>query len=139
MSDFMSEDIRGRVRDNVFYDSYKEVVEFYSQEYEVQQWEAAATIVICDTKSDVGMFDHSDVICVYDKETFQPTIITERIFRKNYTWREWRGITKMLRLKAKHIKEELGFNIRISFASEYIDYVHFKEEWWQWAVKHAKG
>lgn len=138
MSKFMTEDIAGRKRDNVFYDSYKEVVEFYSQEYEIQEWPAAATIVICDTKSDVGLFDKSDVIIVYDKDTFSPIIVTERIFRKNYKWREWFGITRMLRLKAKYVKEELGFNIRISFSMDCIDYVHFKEEWWQWAVKQVK-
>ena len=139
MSKFMTEDTTGRVRDNVFYDSYKEVVDFYSQEYEVQQWESAATICICDTKSDVGLFDKSDVIIVYDKETFKPSIVTERIFRKNYSWKVWWDINRMLKLKAKHIKEELGFNIRISFARDYIDYVHYKEEWWQWAVKHVNG
>ena len=139
MSKFMTEDITGRVCSSVFFDSYKEVVTFYSEEYEVQQWDSAATICICDTDSGVGMFDMSDIIVVYDRETFKPTIVTERIFRKNYTWRNWFGITRMLKLKAKHIKEELGYNIRISFAKDYIDYVHYKEEWWQWAIKNANS
>ena len=138
MSKLMKEDISGRTMSNIYWDSFKEVVVYYSQLYSIQQWESAATICICDTGSDVGQFAKSDIIIVYDKEVFTPTIVTERIFRKNYNWRTWRKLGHMLKIKAKHIKEEFGFSVRISFGGDYIDCVHYKEEWWQWAVKSLK-
>lgn len=138
MGKLMDEDITGRVRDNIFYDSFRETVEFYQDE-NLEIWEEAATISLADTGPDVGLFDKSDIIVVYSKEDFKPSIVTERIYRRNYTWLEWFRLKRYLRNKLKVIKQELGFNIRVSYSFDYIDYVHYKEEWWQWAVKHSNG
>lgn len=131
------ENIEGRVQDNVFYDSFKETMEFY-KDTRKEVWEEAATISLYDTAGDVGLFNKSDIIIVYDKDTGKPMIVTERIYSKNYTIREWSKMKRYLRYKTKIIKQELGFNVRISFGHGYIDYVHYKEEWWQWALKHSK-
>lgn len=138
MGKFMSADISGRVRDNVFYDTFKETVEFY-KDTQMEIWEEAATICLINTAEDVGLFDKSDIIVVYDQETFKPTIVTERIYKKNYSSRDWRRMRRYLKYKTSIIKQELGFNVRISFAREYIDYVHYKEEWWQWALKRQQS
>ena len=126
-------------RDNVFYDTFEEVVSFYKDSAQsMEVWEEAATITLIDTEADVGLFDKSDIIVVYDKKDFMPSIVTERVYAKNYTAKEWRKLKRYLRHKTSVITQELGFNIRISFGNGYIDYVHYKEEWWQWALRNAK-
>lgn len=134
MGRLMEEDITGKVKSNVFYDTFKETVEFYKNE-RMEVWEESYTITLINTGAEVGLFDKSDIIVVYDAETFLPSIVTERIFKKNYSKRDWYKIRKYLKYKTSIIKQELGYNVRISFASDYIDYVHYKEEWWQWALK----
>lgn len=129
----ISEDIKSL--SNVFYDTFNEVKEYYSRKYDVETWEETATISIANTGSEVGLFDKSDVIAVYDIETHTPSIVTERIYRKNYTRKEWWRMNRYLKNKIKIIRSELGFNIRLSFSKDYIDYVHYKEEWWQWAMR----
>lgn len=119
--------------DNVFYDTYDEVKE-YSCVSDI--WEDAKTIMLADTGKEIGLFDQSDIIIMYGKDNF-PQIITERIYRKNYKPREWRGISRVLRNKLKWIKEELGFYISVSYTKDYIDYVHYKQEWWLWAREQA--
>lgn len=134
MGRLMEEDITGKVKSNVFYDTFKETVEFY-KDTQMEVWEESYTITLISTGTEVGLFDKSDIIVVYDAETFLPSIVTERIFKKNYSRREWWQVRKYLKYKTNIIKQELGFNVRISFANDYIDYVHYKEEWWQWALK----
>lgn len=134
MGRLMEEDITGKVKSNVFYDTFKETVEFYKNT-RMEVWEESYTITLINTGAEVGLFDKSDIIIVYDAETFLPSIVTERIFKKNYSKRDWYKIRKYLKYKTSIIKQELGYNVRISFASDYIDYVHYKEEWWQWALK----
>lgn len=134
MGRLMEEDITGKVKSNVFYDTFKETVEFYKNT-QMEVWEESYTITLINTGVEVGLFDKSDIIIVYDAETFLPSIVTERIFKKNYSKRDWYKIRKYLKYKTSIIKQELGYNVRISFASDYIDYVHYKEEWWQWALK----
>lgn len=132
-------DVSNQKRDNVFYDTFAEVVAFYKDTVQAMEvWEEAATITLIDTAGDVGLFEKSDIIIVYDKEQFTPSIVTERIYAKNYTPKAWRKLKRYLKQKTSIITQELGFNIRISFGNGYIDYVHYKEEWWQWALKHAK-
>lgn len=115
--------------DNVFYDHYDEV-KLYDCVAEV--WEESKTIVLVNTGKHIGLFDKSDIIIMYGKDGF-PSIITERIFKKNFTRREWWGITRMFKNKLKVIQEELGFHISVSYSRDYIDYVHYKQEWWLWA------
>ena len=134
MGRLMEEDITGKVKSNVFHDTFKETVEFY-KDTRMEVWEESYTITLINTGAEVGLFDKSDIIVVYDAETFLPSIVTERIFKKNYSKRDWYKIRKYLKYKTSIIKQELGYNVRISFASDYIDYVHYKEEWWQWALK----
>lgn len=134
MGRLMEEDITGKVKSNVFYDTFKETVEFYKNT-QMEVWEESYTITLINTGAEVGLFEKSDIIIVYDTETFLPSIVTERIFKKNYSKRDWYKIRKYLKYKTSIIKQELGYNVRISFASDYIDYVHYKEEWWQWALK----
>lgn len=134
MGRLMEEDITGKVKSNVFYETFKETVEFYKNT-QMEVWEESYTITLINTGVEVGLFDKSDIIIVYDAETFLPSIVTERIFKKNYSKRDWYKIRKYLKYKTSIIKQELGYNVRISFASDYIDYVHYKEEWWQWALK----
>lgn len=134
MGRLMEEDITSKVKSNVFYDTFKETVEFYKNA-RMEVWEESYTITLINTGAEVGLFEKSDIIIVYDAETFLPSIVTERIFKKNYSKRDWYKIRKYLKYKTSIIKQELGYNVRISFASDYIDYVHYKEEWWQWALK----
>lgn len=134
MGKLMEEDITGRVKSSVFFDSFKETLEFYKDK-QMEVWEESYTITLINTGTDIGLFNKSDIIIVYDAETYVPSIVTERIFKKNYSRREWWQVRKYLKYKTNIIKQELGFNVRISFANDYIDYVHYKEEWWQWALK----
>ena len=122
---------------NIFYDTFSEVVDNYDKT-NMEVWKETCTISLADTKADVGLFDKSDIIVAYNIETHLPTIVTERIYRCNYSWRDWYRMRKYLKEKLKVIKQELGFNIRVSYSKDYIDYVHYKEEWWQWALQHTK-
>lgn len=129
---------KGNTRDNVFYDSFSEMMEHY-QLFITDIWRDSKTVCMANTDATVGLFDKSDIICVYD-ENNQPSIITERIFRKNYTLRQWYHIKRILRDKCKWLGQELGYNIRVTVSTDYIDYIHYKEEWWEWAKKmHASG
>lgn len=123
---------------NIFYDSFHEVVKLYSDDNK-EVWEEAATICLFNTGSAIGLFDKSDIIIVYDRETSLPSIVTERIYKENYTFWQWLRLKNYFRKKLSLIKQELGFNIKVSFTSGYIDYIHYKEEWWQWAKKQAKS
>lgn len=122
---------------NVFYDTFAEVVNYYKNT-SLEVWEETCTISLSNTDANVGLFDKSDIIVVYDLETHLPTIVTERIYRKNYTPREWFRMRSYIKHKLRIIKQEMGYNIRVSYSRDYIDYVHYKEEWWQWALKNMQ-
>ncbi len=122
---------------NIFYDTFSVVVEQHRND-NIEVWEETCTLSLANTDASIGLFDKSDIIAVYDTKTHLPTIITERIFRRNYKYREWLKMKKCLKSKLKVVKQELGFNIRVSYSADYIDYIHYKEEWWQWALKHLR-
>ncbi len=134
---FMSEDITNKDKSNVFYDTFAEVVKIYPN-VRKEVWEEAATIALYDTDAEIGLFKQSDIIIVYDTETFLPSIVTERIFKRNYSFWEWRRLRKYFKVMCRTITQELGFNIRVSYERDFIDYIHYKEEWWQWALKRSK-
>lgn len=134
----MSFDITGKVQSNVFYDSFEETVAFY-EDIKKEIWEENLTITLIDTTETVGLFDKSDIIIVYDKETHDPMIVTERVYKKNYSKRAWFKLKRYLKYKISIIKQELGFNVRISFDRDFVDYIHYKEEWWQWALKQKEA
>lgn len=121
--------------DNVFYDNYDEV-KLYSCVAEV--WEESRTIVLTDTDKNIGLFKNTDIIIMYDKEG-KPCIITERVFKKNYTRREWSAMLRMFKNKLKVIQEELGFHISVSYTRDYIDYIHYKKDWWLWAKENMSS
>lgn len=118
-------------RDNVFYDRFEEVVVLYN-DCKKDVWKEAKTIVLYDTDAETGLFPASDIIVVYSKDGL-PAIVTERIYEKNYKPREWRKVKRVLKQKMKLFKQELGFNINVTFGDGYLDYVHYKEWWWIWA------
>lgn len=132
----MSKDVRA-VQSNVFFDTFDEMMHIY-ENCAKEIWEETKTVSLFNTPADVGLFDKSDIIIVYDEETLKPTIVTERIYKKNYKFFEWVRMKNYLRHKTRVIKQELGFNIRISYSHGYIDYIHYKEEWWQWALKRQR-
>lgn len=138
MNILRDENITLAQKSNVFYDSFKEVVESYADEV-TDVWEESATICLADTSVETGLFPKSDIIIMYDKETSKPMIVTERVYKRNYTSREWRKLKRFLRHKLSVIKTELGFNIKVTFSHDFLDYVHYKEEWWQWAKRQANG
>ena len=119
---------------NVFYDEYHDMVRLYKGKMEI--WDKAKTLSLIDTGPEVGLFNKSDIIIAYDQEDL-PNIVTERIFSRNYTKVEWYKLRRNLLNKTKVITQELGFNIQISFGINYLDYIHYKEDWWKWAIKFA--
>lgn len=140
MGDLMNDDLvseETRSLSNIFYDTFAEVVNNYKCD-NMEIWEETCTISLANTSSKIGLFDKSDIIAVYDIDSHLPTIVTERIYRRNYKLFDWYKIRKHLKNKLNVVKQELGFNIRISYSHDYIDYIHYKEEWWQWALKHSK-
>lgn len=136
MSQLMDKNFSNSRKSNVFYDTFEDTVVNYKDEI-TEVWEEASTICLADTSAETGLFSKSDIIVVYDKDTGKPMIVTERIFKRNYSWWEWWKLKQYLRSMIRTIKTELGFNIKVSFSHDYVDYVHYKEEWWQWAQKHA--
>lgn len=123
---------------NIFYDTFAEVVNHYKGTV-MEVWEETCTITLSSTDANIGLFNKSDIIAVYDLETHLPTIITERIYRKNYSFMQWVNMKRYMRYKLRVVKHELGFNLKISYSRDYIDYVHYKEEWWQWAIRNSKA
>ena len=123
--------------DNIFYDKFDELMEHY-KDYITDIWEETKTVCLAHTNAEIGLFNDSDIIAVYDKDG-NPSVITERIFRKNYNWWSWWHIKRMLRDKVKYVGQELGYNVRITTSREFLDFVHYKEEWWEWARKMQKS
>jgi len=124
---------------NIYYDTFNEVANHYKDSDDMDIWEESCTISLRGTAANIGLFDKSDIIAVYDLETHLPVIITERIYKKNYSKFEWRKMKKYMQHKIRIVKHELGFNIRVAYNKDYIDYIHYKEEWWQWALKQSKN
>ena len=118
---------------NVFYEKFETARDDYKGQMEV--WEETKLISFIDTDADVGLFPKSDIIVSYDMETSLPNVITERIYARNYKKLEWWRLRRHLLAKTSVIKQELGFNIQISFGMGYIDYIHYKEDWWKCALK----
>lgn len=119
--------------DNIFYDSFDELREHYN-DYITEIWEESKTVCMAHTNAEIGLFGDSDIIAVYD-ENNKPSVITERIYKKNYKWWVWIHIKRMLHDKVKYCCHEMGYNLKMSSSMEYIDFVHYKEEWWEWARK----
>lgn len=115
-------------KSNVFYDTFPEVKAYYASEV-TEVWESALTIVMSNTGRDTGLFPKSDIIIVYNKADLKPLIVTERIFKKNYSYWDWRRVKAILKRTVRVLKHDLGFNLSISVARNYIDYVHYKEDW----------
>ena len=129
MGKLRDEDITGKVKGTVFNDHYAEVLAFYN-EYDIEEWEEAGMLVIKDTKSDVGLRDHSDVIIVYDQNTCEPMLVTERIHRRNEGFWEWRR-HKRLALNTVKFEPRLfnTFDVKVSIGKDYIDYIYTKGDW----------
>lgn len=138
----MSEQNIEHTFDNIFYDYYEELTIHYT-DYITELWPESRTVCLADTPAEIGLFAHSDIIAVYGEDG-RPSVITERIWRKNYYddslksvfskgWRQWRHINHMLNEKVKYVGQELGYNIKVTKGRDYIDYIHYKEEWWEWA------
>lgn len=121
-------------RDNVFFDSFEEVKNLYVNVGHKEVWEETSTIALYDSVDYVGLFPKSDIIVVYNEDG-SPAIITERVYKKNYTMRQWHYLKRSLKNKLRYVTTEFGFNISMTFGHGYIDYVHYKEEWWEWAKK----
>ncbi len=134
MSNVYSKLLNNNNRDNVFFDSFEEVKKCYKDVAGKEIWDDASTIVLYDTADYIGMFPKSDIIVVYN-DNGEPVIVTERIFKKNYTRRQWFYLKRSLKAKLRYVTTEFGYSISISFGHGYIDYVHYKEDWWEWARK----
>lgn len=117
---------------NVYTDSYEEVLNSYPRR-KMGGWKKANTLALFNTPESIGSFAVSDIIIVYNKDTHTPDIITERIYRKNYTVLQWFKIRRQLLYKSHNVMSEWGFNYSVTFSRNHIDSCHFREEWWRWA------
>lgn len=123
-------------RSNVFYDTFNEVRDTYT-ECKRDVWAESNTIVLYDTNAETGLFDMSDIIIAYSDDG-KPAIITERIYRKNYKFWDWVMVRRILKSKMKYLEHELGFNMSVTYSKDFIDYVHYKEWWWEWAKRNQQ-
>lgn len=114
--------------DNVFYDSFDEVKQY---EFVTEVWEESKVICLADTSAEVGFFPKSDIIIFYNKETLKPVVITERIFKKDYTRREWKRKCKHLLNKVEICQSELGFDISVTISKDFLDFSHCKGTYWK--------
>ena len=96
-------------RSNVFYDTLPEMMNIY-------------------TDGETGLFDKSDIIIIYDEEGY-PVCVTERIYRSDYTFRQWHKIRRSLRLRVSTFKEEFGYRMSLSVQKNALDFIHYKEEY----------
>ena len=95
------------------------------KEYNIERWDESNMVAFYDTDSKVGLFSKSDMICIYD-ENDKPVSITERLHRKNCKLMYWLKTGRMLRNKVK----QMGFSMCVTFSHDYIDYTHFKQDWY---------
>ena len=114
-------------RSNVFYDTLSEMMELY-KDTQKEIWEPHRTVLLYDTDAETGLFDKSDIIIIYGEDGF-PVCITERIYRSDYTFQQWRKICHSLRLRVKTFKEEQGFLMSLSIQKNSLDFIHYKEEY----------
>ena len=122
--------------EDIYYQPVSKIRTLY-KDYKMDYWEKALVLCIPEAGSSLNTDVKSDIIVVYDALTHLPSIITERLFRNNYSFSEWWKLKRYLQFKYRHIKHDNGYNLKIVFNREYADIIHYKEEWWQWAVKNS--
>lgn len=95
----------------------------------------------------IGRTEFSDVIIVYDPQTFTPQIVTERIYRKYYDSDEdYRGacnnVLAYMKVSAQdeygftfktpeQSKDRYGFAFKKAVTESYLEFVRYKAEVWQ--------
>lgn len=114
-------------RSNVFYDTLPEMMNIYN-DVQKEIWETKHTVCLYDTDGETGLFDKSDIIIIYDEEGY-PVCVTERIYRSDYTFRQWHKIRRSLRLRVSTFKEEFGYRMSLSVQKNALDFIHYKEEY----------
>ena len=118
----------------MFLKSYEEIKEVYADRI-TEIWEPSFTIIMTDTDQTVGSFPCSDLIFIFSPQG-EMVIMTERLFREKYSFIKWMKLLTGLKLKkSKHSKTYSGMDIKesISYSKEFIDIVHYKKWWHEWA------
>ena len=119
--------MKGQVEELLPYLADRETLCKKLRSYSSDKFQENTIIAFYDTDSKVGIFPKSDFICVYDIDG-HPISVTERLVRKNYKFFEWIKIGRMLKAKIDNVKQELGFDLCVTFGYQYIDYTHYKDE-----------
>lgn len=119
---------------NIYLEPYDLLKKNYPKKH-CEVWESKRTISLFNTPAVVGSFNKSDIILVYSRDTNKPDVVTERIYRKNYSLPEWVAMNKRLREKVKNVTSELGFRFTVRFGTKFIDCIHYREEWFRWVRK----
>lgn len=97
--------------------------------YTIDQYPTGNIIAFYDTDDLIGLFKKSDVIIQYNDKD-EPIMVTERLYERDCVERYWDKTIETLQAKLNNVNTELGFNVSISIDKDYIDYIHYKKEWY---------
>lgn len=82
-------------------------------------------VAFVDVDERLGMFRRSDFIIIYGDDG-KPIVVTERVYRRNYSIFDWWKLKRQLKEKSKHIRQEYGYDITIDIQGRYFDYTHYR-------------
>lgn len=109
---------------NQIRDSYKDFI--------TEIWEESFTIIMVDTRSDIGITPCSDIILVF-APTGELVLMTERVYRKNYTWYSWLKVKKLIQAERSKSKIDATLYTSINHGENFVDLTIYKKWWHEWA------
>lgn len=124
-------------RENLFINTFPQVVRFYSDTNILESWEDKGVISIRDSDNITGLFEKTDIIIQYDHDTLLPMVIAERVFRKNYSWLTYWRYKHQCKAKLKASAYDRVENcnrvwkLKLTITWRYFDIIYFDEGWYE--------
>lgn len=131
-------------RENLFINTFPQVVKFYSDTNALESWQDKGVISIRDSDNVTGLYEKSDIIIQYDLITLLPMVIAERVFRRNYSWfTYWRYRHQCLtKLKASTYERVENCNrvwkLKLNLERGFFDIIYFDEGWYECEIERQR-
>lgn len=131
-------------RENLFVNTFPQVVKFYSDTNILESWEDKGVISIRDSDNITGLYEKTDIIIQYDLETLLPMVIAERVFRRNYslfTYLRYKFQCKA-KLRASTYERVENCNrvwkLKLNLARSFFDIIYFDEGWYECEIERQR-
>ncbi len=124
-------------RENLFINTFPQVVKYYSDTNILEAWEDKGVISIRDSDNITGLFVKTDIIIQYDLETQLPMVIAERVFRENYPWYTYWKYKHQCKSKLRASTYERVENcnrvwkLKLTIEKKFFDIIYYDEGWYE--------